>query len=257
LPERDEPGDLALLTDTVRQAGAIARRYFEGSVKSWSKKGGSPVSEADLAVDHYLREHLRAARPVYGWLSEETPDDPARLKAPHVFVVDPIDGTIAFLKRRPHFTVCAAVVAAGRPVAGVVYNPMTDEMFAAQAGGGAFRNGKPIQVSRRGGLEGSAMLGNRDSFSRAPWPPLHVQNRNSVALRLAMVAEGAADAAVSLTAKCDWDLAAADIIVSEAGGRISDRQGSPLLYNQVRPVQPTLIAAGPLLHGEILALLRQ
>jgi myo-inositol-1(or 4)-monophosphatase len=254
LPERD---DLCLLTDTVRQAGAIARRYFEGSVKSWSKKGGSPVSEADLAVDRYLREHLCAARPAYGWLSEETPDDPARLKAAHVFVVDPIDGTIAFLKRRPHFTVCAALVAAGRPVAGAVYNPMTDEMFAAQAGGGAFRNGAPIQVSRRSGLQGSAMLGNRDSFSRPPWPPLHVQNRNSVALRLALVAEGAADAAVSLTAKCDWDLAAADIIVTEAGGRISDRQGSPLHYNRPRPLQPTLIAAGPLLHGEILALLRQ
>jgi len=142
-------------------------------------------------------------------------------------------------------------------VAGVVYNPITEDMYAAQAGGGASRNGTPIRVSGRAGLEGSAMLGNRDSFARAPWPPMHVQNRNSVAYRLALVAEGAADAAVSLTAKCDWDLAAADIILSEAGGRVTDRAGRPLLYNQPRPVQPTLIAAGPILHGEILALLRQ
>jgi myo-inositol-1(or 4)-monophosphatase len=101
------------------------------------------------------------------------------------------------------------------------------------------------------------MLGNRDALSGPPWPAMDVQNRSSIAFRLALVAEGAADAAVALTAKCDWDLAAADLIVWEAGGRVTDRAGQPLIYNRPRPVQPTLVAAGPILHAEILALLRQ
>ena len=139
--------DLKLLEDTVREAGAIARKYYGGDYRQWSKEGGSPVTEADLAVNKYLLDHLTAARPDYGWLSEENPDDPARLSRREVFVIDPIDGTVAFLKNRPHFTICAAVVQNGRPVAGVVYNPILEECFAARVGAGATLNGTPIQVS--------------------------------------------------------------------------------------------------------------
>jgi myo-inositol-1(or 4)-monophosphatase len=252
-----EPDDLQLLEDAVRAAGDIARKFFGGDYKRWHKDGGSPVTEADLAVDKYLRETLTAARPAYGWLSEETPDDPARLAAKTVFVVDPIDGTVAFLKNRPHFTICAGIVTDGIAVAGAVYNPIHDELFSARSGAGARRNDEPIHVSARDTLTGCAMLGDRTQLSLPPFPDMHIQNRNSVAYRLALVADGSADATVSQTAKCDWDLAAADIIVREAGGQVTDARGQPLRYNGPRPIQPSLVVAGPALHGKLIDLLRQ
>ena len=243
--------DLKLLEDTVREAGHIARKYYGGDYKRWSKEGGSPVTEADLAVNKYLCDHLTAARPAYGWLSEENTDDPARLSRRNVFIIDPIDGTIAFLKNRPHFTICAAIVAEGRPCCGVVYNPVKQELYSARQGAGAHCNGLTIQVEERKELEGCAMLGDPSQLTRAPWPPMHVQNRNSVAYRLALVADGTADASVSLTSKRDWDLAAADIILSEAGGRLTDASGAVLIYNRPVTLQSSLVAANPELHTAI------
>jgi myo-inositol-1(or 4)-monophosphatase len=250
-----DPEDLTLLEDTVREAGHIARKYYGGDYKQWSKEGGSPVTEADLAVNKYLLDHLTAARPSYGWLSEENTDDPARLLRREVFVVDPIDGTVAFLKNRPHFTICAAVVVEGRPCCGVVYNPISDELYSARLGAGAHRNGAPIHVGARAGLQDCAMLGDRTQLTSAPFPPMHVQNRNSVAYRVVLVADGSADASVSLTAKRDWDLAAADIILTEAGGCLTDTGGAALIYNRPVTRQSSLVAANPELHTEILGLL--
>ena len=249
--------DLNLLEDTVREAGHVARKFYGGDYKQWSKEGGSPVTEADLAVNKYLCDHLTAARPDYGWLSEENTDDPARLSRREVFIVDPIDGTIAFLKNRPHFTICAAIVVEGRPCCGVVYNPISDELYSARAGNGAHRNGAPIHVAARDRLEGCAMLGDRSQFTHAPWPSMHVQNRNSVAYRLVLVADGSADASVSLTAKRDWDLAAADVILHEAGGLLTDASGAVLVYNKPVTKQASLVATNPALHFEIMSLLRQ
>jgi myo-inositol-1(or 4)-monophosphatase len=251
--------DLKLLEETVRQAGPIARKFFGGDYKRWSKEGGSPVTEADLAVNTYLCDTLTAARPDYGWLSEENADDNAhesgRLSRREVFIIDPIDGTIAFLKNRPHFTICAAVVVEGRPLCGVVYNPISDELYSAALGGGAHRNGTPIRVTQRNRLEGSAMLGDRSQLTAAPWPPMHVQNRNSVAYRIVLVADGSADASVSLTCKRDWDLAAADIILHEAGGVLTDTSGAAMVYNKPVTLQANLVAANPHLHAEITRLL--
>jgi myo-inositol-1(or 4)-monophosphatase len=217
--------DLALLEAACRAGGEIARRHFQDGCKSWSKQGGSPVSEADLEVDAHLRGVLTAARPDYGWLSEESVDDRSRLSHATLFIVDPIDGTVAFLKGRPHFTICAAVVQDGVAVAGVVHNPMLDHLYKARAGGGAFRGSDAIHVSACLGLDGCAMLGDRAMLTRPPWPEMKVETRNSVAYRVALVADGSFDATVSLSAKRDWDLAAADIILREAGGRISDFRG--------------------------------
>ena len=247
--------DLRLLENTVHQAGNIARNFYGGDYKRWSKEGGSPVTEADLAVNNFLRDRLTKARPDYGWLSEESADDPTRLAKATVFIIDPIDGTIAFLKNRPHFTICAALVTQGRPDCGVVYNPISEELYSARKGGGAHRNGLPIHVAKRATLEGSAMLGDRTCFTQPPWPLLHVQNRNSVAYRLVLVADGSADASVSLTAKRDWDLAAADIILHEAGGILSDTRGETLVYNGAITKQASFVAANPVLHAEIVTLL--
>jgi myo-inositol-1(or 4)-monophosphatase len=249
--------DLGLLEDAVRAGGNIARKFYGGDYKRWSKEGGSPVTEADLAVNKYLCETLMTARPAYGWLSEESADDPSRLSRRHVFVVDPIDGTVAFLKNRPHFTICAAVVVDGRPCCGAIYNPITDELYSARSGDGARRNGAPIHVTARETLAECAMLGDRTQLTRAPWPTLHVQNRNSVAYRLMLVADGSADASVSLSAKRDWDLAAADVILHEAGGVLTDAHGTTLRYNGASTIQSSLVAANPALHTGIIALLRQ
>jgi myo-inositol-1(or 4)-monophosphatase len=245
LPEHD----VKLLEDTVRAAGAIARKFYGGDYKRWSKAGGSPVTEADLAVDQYLRTNLLAARPDYGWLSEESADDPARLKAARVFVVDPIDGTVAFLKQRPHFTICAAVVENGRPIAAVVYNPIAEELFCAAHT--ATLNGAPIHVLDRSTLEGSAMLAPKNTFS-AKWPIMRITALNSIAYRVALVAAGKYDAMVSLSVKRDWDLAAADLIIHQAGGFLTDEAGHRLIYNRPIPVQRATIAAGPKLHALIL-----
>ena len=248
--------DLNLLEEAVREAGHIARKFYGGDYKRWNKEGGSPVTEADLAVNKLLHDRLTSARPGYGWLSEETADDPARLTRREIFVIDPIDGTIAFLKNRPHFTICAAIVVDGRPCCGVVYNPISDELFSARAGAGAHRNGAAIHVGSRDRLEACAMLGDRTQFLQAPWPPMHVQNRNSVAYRLVLVADGSADASVSLTAKRDWDLAAADVILHEAGGLLTDTSGAALIYNRPVTKQASLIAANPALHAKVVELLR-
>jgi myo-inositol-1(or 4)-monophosphatase len=249
--------DLDLLEEACRAGGEIARRRFQDGCKSWSKQGGSPVTEADLEVDAYLRRTLTAARPDYGWLSEESVDDRKRLNHDVLFIVDPIDGTVAFLKGRPHFTICAAIVRDGIPVAGVVFNPMLDHLYKARAGEGAFRNGDRIHVSACHGLVDCAMLGDRGMLGAPPWPQMRVETRNSVAYRVALVADGSFDATISLSAKRDWDLAAADIILREAGGCITDRQGARLRYNGPEARQSTMIAAGPVLHDEILSRVRQ
>jgi len=249
--------DLALLEAACRAGGEIARRRFQEGCKSWSKQGGSPVTEADLEVDTYLRRTLTSARPAYGWLSEESVDDLRRLEHQTLFIVDPIDGTVAFLKGRAHFTVCAAVVREGVAVAGVVYNPLLDHLYSARTGGGATCNSAPVHVSACHGMTGCAMLGDRSMLTRPPWPQMRVETRNSVAYRVALVADGSFDATVSLSAKRDWDLAAADIILREAGGLITDRDGKPLIFNGPDAVQPSMVTAGPRLHGEIISHLRQ
>lgn len=253
--------DLALLEESVREAGTIARSFFGGSYKRWDKGRGNPVTEADLAVDKFLGEHLRAARPEYGWLSEETEDSTSRLSARAVFVVDPIDGTVAFMKGRPHFTICAAITCDGDAVAGAVYNPITEECFVARTGDGAFLNGARIFVSQQDQVEGCRMLGDRPMFEHAawrtvpnvPWPPMHIETRNSIAYRMALVAAGRFDAMMALSAKHDWDLAAADIIVREAGGVVTTHTGARFGYNRTTTLQPSVVAAGPVLHAQLMA----
>jgi myo-inositol-1(or 4)-monophosphatase len=247
--------DLELLENTVRAAGKIALKFFTGHYRRWSKVGGSPVTEADLAVDAFLKEELHRARPDYGWLSEESLDDPARLDARRVFIVDPIDGTVAFMKGRPHFTICAAVVESGRPLSGVVFNPARDECFTGQESKGAHLNGIPIHVGGRSVIEGCKLLGNRALFT--DWPPMQIENFSSIAYRVALVAAGQFDAMVSLTGKRDWDLAAADIIIREAGGRLVDLDGREPVYNVPAAIQGATIAAGPGLIDPLLTALRQ
>jgi myo-inositol-1(or 4)-monophosphatase len=253
LPEAD---DLALIMEAALGAGEIARGFFGGAYKKWDKAKGEPVTEADLAVDLYLHDTLTAARPDYGWLSEESVDNEERKSARRTFIVDPIDGTIAFLKGRPHFTHAIAVVEDGRPTVAVVLNPITRECFSAVAGQGARLDGASIHASKQDAIEGCHMLAPKALFEHpgwsstpgGPWPPMHIEQRNSIAYRLALVGAGQFDAAVTLSSKHDWDLAAGDLIVQEAGGRMTDHRGRILRYNGDVPIQRSMVAAGPMLY---------
>jgi len=246
-PALDLAADHALMTDAVRAAGAIARDYFGGDVESWEKRPGHPVSAADLAVDKLLEERLRDQRPDYGWLSEESPDDGSRHRAKRTWMIDPIDGTRAFLRGRPEFSVTVALVAGGRPVLGAVYNPMTEEFYDAIAGGGARLNGRPAMVTDRGAVDGAHILVSRSEMQKKGWDRVfddcRVEAISSIALKLARVAAGAADATITLWPKNDWDVAAGDLLVAEAGGAAVRPDGSDLAYNDDPPRHPGLIAA--------------
>jgi len=250
LPSLDE--DYELLKRAVRDAGALANSYFKQPVEVHKKPDGSEVSEADLAVDAALKLDLTTRRKDYGWLSEESPDDRSRLKYSRVWMIDPIDGTSAFLRHVPEWTVSAALVEDGVPVLGVIYNPASEEFFHAMRGHGAFLGDTPIHVSAKDTLEGARMIASGGLFKKKiweePWPEVTAQWVNSVAYRLALVASGRGDATISLTPKAEWDLAAAAVLMDEAGGITTDHHGNPHPYNRENPKFPGLVASGKALH---------
>ena len=248
--------DLDLILDAAREAGALAVRLRAAGLEIDYKSGNSPVTNADHATDALLTRRLREARPDYGWLSEETADNTDRLTKQTIFVVDPIDGTRAFLKDCPWWSVCIAVVQDGRPTAAVVFAPDVSELYAAQAGAGATLNGQPIATGDRDVLEDCAMVGDEALFKHpawsTPWPHMRIASRNSTAYRMCLVASGAADAAVAVNPKQDWDLAAADLIAREAGAHCGDCQGLSFSYNRANPEQAGLVCAAPRLAPLIL-----
>jgi myo-inositol-1(or 4)-monophosphatase len=249
--------DLDLLRGAAIEAGRIAVARRKKGLQIRSKPGGSPVTNADLEVDAYLTKLLTEARPDYGWLSEETADDPARLDKRRIFIVDPIDGTVAFMKHKPWFSVALAVIEDGRAIAGVVHAPMLKETYEASLGGGARCNGEPIGPSDSATLDDCAMLGDAQLFARPdwaePWPQMRVEKRNSIALRMAFVASGAFDAALALGPKSDWDVAAGAVIAEEAGAKVTDASGRPFGFNKADPRQASLVCAAPGVHPLILA----
>ncbi len=256
MPAAENSADRKLLTHAVREAGAIAKAAFGHNPKTWEKSKGNPVTETDLAVNVHLHERLLEARPDYGWLSEESADDPERLAKTRVLIIDPIDGTLAFIKHKPEFTICAAVAENGHPVAAAIFNPITDEMFSAALNAGATLNGVAISVTHTAVLEGSRMLVAKDVIRHPAWPlawpAMNVSNRSSIAYRMALVACGQVDSMMSLSSKHEWDIAAGDLIVREAGGRVTSHTGKDLIYNQPIPRLRSVICAGPEMHDAIL-----
>lgn len=248
--------DLALLTEAAQAAGRLALERRAAGLKIEAKPGGSPVTDADLAVDAFLNDALTTARPDHGWLSEETADSPDRLSRRRVFVVDPIDGTVAFMKNRPWWSVALAIVEDGEPVCAVVHAPALDETFAAVKGGGATLNGQAIAASDIDTLDDASVLGDARLMEGPqwpePWPVMRFERRNSIAYRLALVGAGAFDAAIALTPKWDWDVAAGALIATEAGARVSDHHGRPWRFNRPDPRQASLVACAPALHSLII-----
>lgn len=253
---REDAADLDLLLRAGEEASELALRFFRTEQQVWEKDGGSPVSEADYAVDRRLAEILRGERPGYGWLSEETADNPERLRRERVFVVDPIDGTRSFLSGGRDWTVSLAVVEAGRPVAAVLAGPALGLSYRAVRGGGAFADGIRISAAARERLAG-ARFASRQRYAAAAQGAGRARYVGSLAYRFALVAAGGIDVAIARPKARDWDLAAADLLVHEAGARLADLSGGKVRYNTEDTTHPTLIAANPALFGDVVDLVRR
>jgi myo-inositol-1(or 4)-monophosphatase len=257
--ESERSSDLDLLAHAVREAGELALGKFRATFKSWTKLGDSPVSEVDIAVNDLLRDRLSSARPDYAWLSEESVDDSARLDADTVWIVDPIDGTRAFIAGKTDWSVSVALVRHGRPIAAALFAPVEENFMLAEAGKGTALNGVRQRVSGEQGFEGARAAGPPrliESLLKIHHRIEAVSKVHSLALRIARVATGALDIAFAGRNSHDWDIAAADLIVHEAGGTFTDFKGNPIEYNASNPQHPALVAAGPGRHGALLGIFR-
>jgi myo-inositol-1(or 4)-monophosphatase len=255
-------GDLAAeeaahaLADAAREAGALALSMQQAGVRIWNKDQDSPVTEADIAVDAMLRERLGKIAPDYIWQSEESIDIPDRPSHRRRWIVDPIDGTRAFIKKQPDWSIATALLEDGRPIAAALFVPVTDEMFIAFASGGAARNGVAISATRAISLTGARIAGPRFTLERLESSGVRfetVPRIHSLALRFARAAAGEIDAALSSENSRDWDLAAADLLVHEAGGALTNVDGARILYNRADARHPPLAASGTALHGPLIA----
>ncbi|TCR61489.1 3'(2'),5'-bisphosphate nucleotidase CysQ [Bosea sp. BK604] len=256
------PDLLSAIRESCLEAGELALALFRPGAKTaariWSKTGGSPVTEADIAVDTFLRIKLSALLPEAAWLSEETVDDELRLSRRFVWVVDPIDGTRAFMSGSPDWAVCVALLDEGKPIAGVVHAPACSATYTALSGRGAQRNGAEILATKLTGLGGARIAGPKpmlDALARLEaFEP--VDKIPSLALRLARIADGTIDAGLVSADARDWDIAAADLVLQEAGGRLSTGEGQPVIYNRETPVHGMLVASGAGLSAPLLSALR-
>src|SRR3954470_2944935 len=241
--------------ETVRDAGALAKAMFRTELKNWTKGASSPVSEADIAVNDLIEQRLREATPDYGWLSEESADDPARLKRRLVWVVDPIDGTRNYLGGKEDWCVSVALVENGSPLLASVFAPATDEFFFATRGQGASCNGAPLHATSGTELDFARVAGPKPLVERLKKTlgeiTLHPRI-GSLALRLCRVAVRKLDVAFSGGNSHDWDLAAADLIVHEADGRFTALSGEAVVYNRREVTHGVLVAAGHNRHAEII-----
>lgn len=253
--------ELQVAIAAARAAGEIVRRWYEGATYTVRDKDNkSPVTEADIEANQIIYDTLRASFPGDGWLSEETQDSPERLTRKRVWIIDPLDGTREFVHRVPEFVVCIGLVEEGTPVLGVEYNPIREELFAGACGLGVTLNGAPLRVSAHAELSSARVLASRSEDARGEWDEfradMQIEPTGSVAYKLALIAAGRADATFSLTPKNEWDICAGAALILEAGGRITDRFGQPLRFNQPTTKLPGLIACNAQLYDPIVALLQ-
>lgn len=253
--------DLALLTDAARDAGRIALRFWRKDPQVWDKGGEhGPVTEADLAVNDMLKARLLAARPGYGWLSEETPDDAARLSCETAFIIDPIDGTRAFIAGEETFAHSLAIAHKGRVTAGVVFLPALDRIYTASETAPPLKDGQPIAASRRDRLEGADILTTKVNMVPEKWPggvpEITRHFRASLAYRLCLAAEGRFDGMLTLRPAWEWDIAAGSLIAEKAGAVVTDQRGESLRFNTASALADGVLALPPAPHAAAVRRLR-
>ncbi len=240
--------ELKLAIDAAKKAGAIIMNYYKADYEIRDKSYHNPVTTADHAADSCLKKMLMEARPEYGWLSEETVDSPDRLSKERVWVVDPLDGTKEFIEGVPNFVVSVALVENGFPIVGVLFNPVTKEIFTAASDEGAHLNGETIHCVTKEDVCDMVILNSRSETRRGLWAPYgdtfgELRAIGSVAYKLGITAAGKADIFASLRPKNEWDICAGNCIINEAGGKLIDLNGNSRQYNQENTlIEPGLIA---------------
>jgi len=253
--------DLKLLLDAAHAAGDIALKYFQRDVDVWDKGDGQgPVTQADLEIDKMLNAELLGARPDFGWLSEETEDDQARLQQETIFIVDPIDGTRSFINGHENFATAIAIVRKGLVEAAVVHCPVKKLTYWATLGKGAYLNGNAITNSGASEVNSARVLASGAQMKPTHWrgkpPPIERHFRSSLAYRLCLVAQGRFDGMITLRDTWEWDVAAGDLICREAGATVSDKRKAQPIYNQPTPALAGMIAAAPILHDGLVGYLK-
>jgi myo-inositol-1(or 4)-monophosphatase len=257
MPSNSYAQILERIHSALEASRKVFARFTPGAIEAEYKVGHDPVTEADRALDAVLRKEL--LRSGEGWLSEESVDDPIRLQHSHVWVVDPLDGTREFVKGIPEFCVSIGFVENGRPVAGGICNPATNEVFLGSVESGVTYNGKPAQTSQRTTLDGALVLASRSEVKRGEWKAfenssLKIRPMGSVAYKLALVSAGLADITFTLTPKNEWDVVAGAALVQSSGGFVSTLEKTNLTANRRDPLLSGLLASGPLLKDELLSL---
>ena len=250
--------DLKLLTDAAHAAGDLARKFFQENPETWEKDGNQgPVTEADIAIDRMLHHELLTARPDYGWLSEETEDSTKRLSNSRLFIIDPIDGTRAFIAGQKTFSHSLAIAENGEIVTAVIHLPMKNMTYCATKGGGAFLNGKPISASTQHDIASAQVLITRPTLNPDLWPggvpDLSPNLRPSLAYRMCLAADGSFDGMITLRGTWEWDVAAGDLIAREAGATVTTRENLSARFNNPKPLLAGMIAASKLLHPQFIA----
>jgi myo-inositol-1(or 4)-monophosphatase len=246
---------LAQVARIAEEAARIAAGRCDSEYKSWEKSPGQPVCDVDLEVDTFLNAQLRALDPEAGWLSEETLDLSDRFERRRLWVIDPIDGTRDYLRRRPGWCVSVALVEDRVPVLGVLAAPARGELWTASRGEGSWRNGERLRVSPRAELAGARVPG--DSLPAPDRDLVAVAKPNSIALRIALVGAGEADLVATLKWGFEWDIAAAALIAEEAGATVTGALGQPLAFNTASGEAFGVLAATPGIHAAAVERLRE
>ncbi len=246
---------ITVAKNAVFEAGQIALSFEQKNFKSWYKSENQPVTEVDIKVNNYLKKKLKNITPNFGWLSEESVDDKSRLSKKYFWCLDPIDGTRSFINGKPEYTISLALMEGHNPIIGIIYNPRTNEMFSAKKNHGSFCNENKISVEDKDINESKVALSNSEfkilkkykKFSK-----LKTVIIGSIAYKIALVAKGEIDIALSFTKKNDWDLAAGSLIIEEADGYISEMNGKKIIYNSNDLLIPSIIATNKRNHKKLI-----
>lgn len=251
---------LRMASDAAREAGASVRGFYKDAYTVKEKGEDNPLTDADIASNDILHARLRAALPDAAWLSEESVDDPARLGVERVWIVDPLDGTKEFTLGIPEFVVSVGLVERGEAILGVLYNPITDELFEGALGVGAWFNGAPCRVSGHVGLDGARIVASRTEMKKGWFDQyldrVKVVPVGSVAYKFGRVAAGQAEATFTPQPRHEWDICAGVALVNAAGGRATDRHGQPFVFNMPKPLVDGICGTNGAVHADILGLMK-
>lgn len=249
---------LKLAQNAASQAGDILLQYYQNDYEIRDKSYHNPVTTADNAADDFLKDFIMKETPDFGWLSEETKDSPQRLSKEFVWIVDPLDGTKEFIEGVPHFVVSIGLVQHGKPVLGVIFNPVRNQMITANGAGEVLLNGNETALCKGTELNEVGCVNSRSETHRGLWEPWKNTFKNlvpigSVAYKLALVGTGQEDFFVTLRPKNEWDICAGHAILCANGGILKVLDGTEVRYNKPGTIsKPGLVGGNPVLVEKFL-----